>query len=473
MSRVEIDTDYLVVGTGATAMAFVDTLLSESADATVLMVDRHHRPGGHWNDAYPFVRLHQPSAFYGVASRELSSWTKDRTGINAGMYGLASGTEVLSHFEQVMEQRFLPSGRVRWMPMTDYSRGADGSHQLRSLTSGESHFVNVRRKRVNATLAQTEVPATHPPRYAIAPEVACVPLNRLPAIGRPHPAYCVVGAGKTGMDAVLWLLQMGVPPSRIRWIMPSDAWLLDRANFQPGAEDFERSINALSAQFDAIVQSSTPADLFEQLEARGLLMRIDPGVVPTRYRCAVVSQGELAQLRRIEDIVRLGRVRAIEPRRIVLEEGEQPADPDTLYIDCSACAIQLPPRVPVFEGDDSVNLLFLRTCQPLFSAAVIAWVECHVSDPEERNALCAVVPSPERPIDWLRMWAVTLANGGRWRQHPALTQWLSQCRLNSQAAMLRGVDLTDPAKRALLQENAAKAGAAAARIPALLAAALL
>ncbi|MEG1042912.1 MAG: FAD/NAD(P)-binding protein, partial [Pseudomonas sp.] len=57
-------TDYLVIGAGATAMAFVDTLLDES-DAHVLMVDRHAQPGGHWNDTYAFVRLHQPSAFYG------------------------------------------------------------------------------------------------------------------------------------------------------------------------------------------------------------------------------------------------------------------------------------------------------------------------------------------------------------------------------------------------------------------------
>lgn len=30
-------------------MAFVDTLLDEQPDATVLMVDRLDRPGGHWN----------------------------------------------------------------------------------------------------------------------------------------------------------------------------------------------------------------------------------------------------------------------------------------------------------------------------------------------------------------------------------------------------------------------------------------
>lgn len=59
----DYDTDYLIVGAGAVGMAFADTLLTENPDATVTFVDRHARPGGHWNDAYPFVTLHQPSAF--------------------------------------------------------------------------------------------------------------------------------------------------------------------------------------------------------------------------------------------------------------------------------------------------------------------------------------------------------------------------------------------------------------------------
>ena len=50
-----IETDYLVIGAGAIGMAFVDTLLTDS-DAQIVMVDRHHRPGGHWNESYPFVR---------------------------------------------------------------------------------------------------------------------------------------------------------------------------------------------------------------------------------------------------------------------------------------------------------------------------------------------------------------------------------------------------------------------------------
>ena len=107
------ETDYFIIGAGAAAMAFADELLTTS-DAQILMVDRRDKPGGHWNDAYPFVRLHQPSAFYGVNSRELGNLTKDAVGFNKGLYNLASGAEVLGYFDQVMQQRMLPSGRVRY-----------------------------------------------------------------------------------------------------------------------------------------------------------------------------------------------------------------------------------------------------------------------------------------------------------------------------------------------------------------------
>jgi hypothetical protein len=467
MGMNEIDTDYPVVGAGATAMAFVDTLLTET-DARIAMVDRRHRPGGHWNDAYPFVRLHQPSATYGVNSRELGSWTKDEIGLNAGFYGLASGLEVLNHFDQVMRERFLPSGRVRWLPMSEYRARLGGTHEITSLINGDVAQIVPRKKLVDATHAQTAVPSAHPPKYAVAAGVKCIPPNRLPEIRGAYAAYTVVGSGKTGMDSCLWLIQNGVPPSRIRWIMPRDAWLLNRANLQPGVDYFERTIGSAIDQFEAITEATSISDLFAKLEERDLLMRIDKAVDPTTYRCAVVSPAELSELRRIKDIVRLGHVRAIEPTWIELAQGSLPADPDTLYVDCSACAIVKPPRVPVFDGD-RINLLMIRWCQPLFSAALIAYIESHFDDPGEMNALCSVVPSPERPTDWLTMWAVTLANTARWQQNERVRGWLSQCRLNSTAATMRGVKSDDTAKFERLKDLAMKASAAGSKLPALLA----
>ena len=88
-----IEADYLLIGAGAMGMAFIGTLVSEM-EARVVLVDRDHQPGGHWTTAYPFVRLHQPSAFYGVNSLNLGSDTIDRVGWNEGLYELATAGEV-------------------------------------------------------------------------------------------------------------------------------------------------------------------------------------------------------------------------------------------------------------------------------------------------------------------------------------------------------------------------------------------
>ncbi|NJR43400.1 MAG: NAD(P)/FAD-dependent oxidoreductase, partial [Akkermansiaceae bacterium] len=172
-----IETDYLIIGAGAVGLAFADTLLAES-DAHITIVDRHGQPGGHWNDAYSFVALHQPSAFYGVNSLPLGSGAKDTHGVNAGLYELASGPEVSGYFDAVMRQRLLASGRVAYYPMSEYRWAAGGDeHRFRSLLSGADTAVTVRRKLVDATFYGTSVPATHRPRYAIADDARVVPPN--------------------------------------------------------------------------------------------------------------------------------------------------------------------------------------------------------------------------------------------------------------------------------------------------------
>ncbi len=459
MSADEIvETDYLVIGAGAAAMSFVDTLLDES-DADIVMVDRHHRPGGHWNDAYSFVRLHQPAAFYGVNSRELGTGQREKVGLNAGLYELASGPEVLAYYDELLRQRFLPTGRVRWLPVSEYSAGPRGEHRVRSLLDGHLREFRVRRKIVDATHARTEVPSTHAPRYAIEPGVKCIAPNLLPEIRTAHSQYTVLGAGKTGVDSVLWLLETGVPARRIRWVVPRDPWMVDRANVQPGADELGRSTAATIIQFEAIARATSLDDLWTRLEAAGQLVRLDPGVKPTMFRCATISQAELAGLRSVEDVVRKGRVRVLRPGELVLEGGTLPAPQDALYVNCTASGI-----LPVLEDrvfrDGRVNLLMLRFCAPVFSAALIAWIEAHLTDEERMNALCRPAPIPAVPLDWLRMMDVSLRNGAAWVREPALNEWLKTCRLNPANIMKRGLDPSDTAKIALLAASREKMQAA-------------
>ncbi len=126
---MKLETDYLVVGCGAAGMAFTDSLIAHSG-ADVIMVDRRDAPGGHWNDAYPFVRLHQPSAFYGVNSRVLGSDSIDGTGLNAGFYQRATAAEICDYYQRVLED-LLASGQVRFFGMSDYlDGGPDGCRMV-------------------------------------------------------------------------------------------------------------------------------------------------------------------------------------------------------------------------------------------------------------------------------------------------------------------------------------------------------
>ena len=93
MAVGSVETDYLVVGAGAMGMAFTDALI-DHADVHVTLVDRRHAAGGHWQDAYPFVQLHQASLFYGVASTVLGAGAVQpadrRRGCRSGLVGRRS-----------------------------------------------------------------------------------------------------------------------------------------------------------------------------------------------------------------------------------------------------------------------------------------------------------------------------------------------------------------------------------------------
>ncbi len=460
-----IETDYLIIGSGAVGMAFTDVIFAET-QARIVIIDRHHGPGGHWNDAYPFVRLHQPSAYYGVNSRQLGGDSRDASRLNTGMCERATSAELVSYYEQIM-QAFLASGRVQYFPMCDYVGDYAHQHRFRSLMSGQEHGVRVHRKIVDTSYLNTAVPSTHPPKYAIAPEVRCVPLNDLPRVKHQPSGYTVVGSGKTGIDACLWLLDNGVAAKEICWIMPRDAWYQDRANVQPGDDFFTQSYGSFATQMEAVAQAQSVDDLFAKLESSGQLLRLDPKVQPGMYHGALVSRAELEELRTIKNVVRLGRVQRIEGDRIILEQGSIPADPERLYVDCSASAVERRPIVPVFDGN-KITPQMVRTFQPTFSGAFIAHVEATVESEAEKNQICAVIPMPDQPIHWLTMLAVNMANQYRWSKNEGLRHWLDQSRLDGFTAMAHRVAATDTAKLALLQRYGASAGPATTNLRMLL-----
>jgi putative NAD(P)-binding protein len=424
-----LTTDYLIIGSGALGMTFADQLLTET-DADMAIVDRHHMPGGHWNDAYSFVRLHQPSAFYGVGSRPLGSNRIDESGFNKGYYELASGAEVSSYFERVMQERFLPSGRVHYFPMCDYLGGG----QFRSCLSRTVHEIAFRKKLVDSTYFNTTVPSTHTPSFEIAEGVRLVTPNALPKAAPEHENYVILGGGKTAMDVGVWLLQMGARSEQIRWILPRDSWLINRDTTQPGEAFFQRSAGGQAHQFEAAAIATSVADLFERLEGVGQLLRIDQTVRPTMYRGATISMCEVEMLRTIKDVVRKGHVRRIERNTILLEHATVKSPPDALYVDCTAPGpLAHGPPVPVFNGD-RITIQVVRAGLTCFSSAVIAHVEAAYDDEAERNDLCAPMLVASSDLDWLRLTLADLRSGRRWGADKALRRWVSEHRLSGSGA---------------------------------------
>ena len=124
------------------------------------------------------------------------------------------------------------TGRVEFFANTNYvGEDADG-HHLESLLSGAATVVRARTF-VDATYVESTIPSRHTPSFVVEEGVRLVTPNALADLAEPVNGFTVLGAGKTAMDSINWLLDGGVDPDRIRWVKPSEALLIDRAATQP------------------------------------------------------------------------------------------------------------------------------------------------------------------------------------------------------------------------------------------------
>ncbi|MEO0437520.1 MAG: NAD(P)/FAD-dependent oxidoreductase [Pseudomonadota bacterium] len=419
--------DYLIVGAGGMGMAFADVIFQET-DKSFLLVDKMDRPGGHWNNAYPFVRLHQPSAFYGVNSRELDTGYIDKVGRNKGLMELACAPEILAYYDQVLRQDFLPSGRVSFLPLSDYL----GEGRIRSLATGRELVVNAH-KVVNAAYLEAKVPAVEPPPFTFDDSVEiCAPgaLARLAKeYHQPFQNYVVVGAGKTAFDAILYLIDLGVAVNAIHWIMPRQSWLLDRATIQTNPELQLNPISNFAGQMAAVAESSSLDDLFTRIEAIRGLIRIDANESPTMYRCATVTEADLNDLRSVTQVIRKGRLEEVNSVRMLMDEGEHPTPEHALIVNCTADGLQKKPARPIFD-DKLITLQNVRPCQQVFSAAAIGHVECMERSEARKNELMAPVLHPDTQFDFLRMLRDVFAAQAKWMEDPDLFAWLMGSRLD-------------------------------------------
>ncbi len=439
----EIETDYLVVGAGASGMAFADTLVANT-DAEVVLVDRRHRPGGHWLDAYPFVRLHQPSAYYGVESRPLGHDLIDEHGPNAGFYERASAGEICDYYARVLDEHLLPTGRVQFFGMSDHRSGNGDGQRVVSLLDGSETLVKARRKIVDATYVQSEIPSRHVPGFTVEPGVTLIPPNGLVDLGEPVDRFTVIGAGKTAIDTSVWLLEAGIDPDRIRWIRGRDPWQFDRTFTQP--LDLVGGYMRLQACWvEAAAAAEDGRDFALRLEDAGMLVRIDPSTEPLAFRGPTVSRREIDALRTIEHVVRARRVRHIARTSVATDAGDIPGDPREVYVDCTAAGVPATAPRPVFERG-LITIQYLAVGFLPSSAATIGFVESRDVDDEEKNRLCPPVAFSGDVADLPRMAYAGMQGQVARVRHEAVGPWFAESRLNPARAAPEHIDEADVAE---------------------------
>ena len=414
-----VGADYLVVGAGATAMAFVDALI-DHADVKVVMVDRRYAAGGHWLDAYPFVRLHQASAFYGVASTVLGGGQVQLTGPEKGLHERATAAEVSAYYERVLE-RMTTSGKVEFYPSCDYI----GDRRFVSLISGRRHEVSPSCRVVDASYLSPNIPARTEAPFGVA-DARVIPVNDLARLIDAPSQFVIVGSGKTATDACVWLLGNGVDPGSICWVRPRDPWMLNRAVVQPDPAVF---LGMVADTLTAAAHAASPDDLFLRLEAAGVMLRIDESVTPTMAKTPTIAQWEVDLLRRIDNVVRLGHVRLVERGRIALADGDIRIAPDALVVHCAASGLKYPPVVPVWSHE-AITVQPVRSGFPCFGAAIIGYVEATRADDAEKNSVCPASCLPDTPTSFARMHVLGNRAAQAFTAQPDIRGWANQTTLN-------------------------------------------
>jgi hypothetical protein len=144
---------------------------------------------------------------------------------------------------------------------------------------------------------------------------------------------------------------------------------------------------------------------------------------------ATASPGELDELRRIDNVVRLGHVERIQRDTITLRQGSIPTSPGHLHIHCASAGLSDNPPKPIFAGDNILLQPVTRVSLSL-SAGLIGFVEASERSTAEKNRLCRPNAWVHTPFDWTRHLLTGMRTEMQWRDAPDVIAWVETSRLN-------------------------------------------
>ena len=138
---------------------------------------------------------------------------------------------------------------------------------------------------------------------------------------------------------------------------------------------------------------------------------------------------ELEQLRTLENVIRRGRLKAVDRGRLTFADGSVAVADDAVIVHCAADGLKYPPLVPVWRPD-AITLQPIRAGFPCLGAALVGYVEATREDDHEKNRLCSPSPYPNSMAQWARMNVLGTRAAMTFSAEPDIKEWSDQVTLN-------------------------------------------
>ena len=230
----------------------------------------------------------------------------------------STGEEIVEYYLKVAKQ-FEECGRVQMFFNSEYTTDENGNHVVTNITDGKVTTVSC--EKIVTVHNNVIVPSMRGPPFSCSIKFA--PVNDLPTLikSNQYTKYVVIGAGKTGCDAITYLLSNGIDQSAITWIISRDVWFFLRNGcWKEGYEGYKTFRKDSAVLLEALIgKAKTAEEVFLEYEKYGVMARLDPNrPIPNVFKGPMIDSAELVGFRSIEDIVHLGRVTEITGDAIIL-----------------------------------------------------------------------------------------------------------------------------------------------------------
>jgi len=311
----------------------------------------------------------------------------------------ATKQEVLTYFGDFVNEK-VASEQIDYYPNTSYNfESSDNGlsppgdkyrtiHYFSTLDGSISYEVKVKEKFIDGTHHECIIPNDSPLQFPVDKEVRVMTPNLVfesfegesnEKSSMLDNKYVVIGAGKTGMDCIVYLQRtMKVKPDDIAWVISNDVWMMNGSG-EGTPWDWPYYVAKHNGDVDKAASD---------LEERGSFVRLDKDHTPTVFKFPMIYSDDMKLLRNIKTVLRRGRVASLRRKyndQVSVEFEKDNHDPWTAFAPIDKCVFvhaTSPGPFNGFEEDVSIakdgtkmKLQVLFAPPISFSMSILAKIE--------------------------------------------------------------------------------------------------